>query len=390
MATRIGPASRARASSRRCSSISLAVRTIELTAAVTAVDSAVFRFPTERPEADGTLQWDSTVAVVATIRSGELTGCGWTYSTPAAAAVIRDHLATAVVDRDAFDLPGAWAAMHRTCRNLGTRGLVMQAISAVDIALWDLKARLLDVPLGRLFGLARELVPVYGSGGFTTMTDAELEQQVGGWLAAGCTEMKIKVGESWGNNVERDLARTALVRKLAGDDVSVMVDANGGYSRGQARRVGRCLDELGVVWFEEPVSSDDLDGLASVRAAVQCDVAAGEYAANEYDAAALCPVVDCLQLDATRCGGYTGFQRAAAVAAAHNLQVSAHCAPALHAPIAVATPNLRHVEWFADHARLEPLLADGVPTVTGGTMRLAASAGHALTLRSDAQRFRIG
>ena len=87
-----------------------------------------------------------------------------------------------VTGRDAFDITGCWSAMHRACRNLGTRGLVMQAISAVDIALWDLKARLLDVPLSRCSGGAATAVPIYGSGGFTTLTDAELAEQVD-WLA---------------------------------------------------------------------------------------------------------------------------------------------------------------------------------------------------------------
>ncbi len=240
---------------------------------------------------------------------------------------------------DAFDIPAVWSAMHRACRNLGTKGLVMQAISAVDIALWDLKARLLDIPLQRLFGLVQDTVPVYGSGGFTSLSDEQLAGQVASWTATGCTAMKIKIGENWGQHVDRDLTRVAQLRELAGPAVDLMVDANGGYTTGQARRVGAALDELGVVWFEEPVSSDDIEGLATVRNAVSCDVTAGEYAADSYDAARLTPVVDCLQLDATRCGGYTGFRRAAAIAAAHNLQVSAHCAPALHAAVAACDPQ---------------------------------------------------
>jgi L-alanine-DL-glutamate epimerase-like enolase superfamily enzyme len=170
-----------------------------------------------------------------------------------------------------------------------------------------------------------------------------------------------------------------------------MVDANGGYTSGQARRVGRALDEMGVVWFEEPVSSDDIPGLALLRACLGCDVTAGEYASDSYDAARLAPVVDCLQLDVTRCGGYSGWRQAAAVAAAHNLQVSAHCAPALHAPIAAAVPNLRHVEYFVDHARLEPLLVDGSPAITGGKLHLDPNAiGHGMSLSEHAPLYRIG
>jgi L-alanine-DL-glutamate epimerase-like enolase superfamily enzyme len=266
----------------------------------------------------------------------------------------------------------------------------MQAISAVDIALWDLKARVLDVSLAALFGRARDTVPVYGSGGFTTLSDAELADQVHGWSAAGCAAMKIKIGQSWGTDVDRDIARVNTFRDLAGPGVDLMVDANGGYPVGQARRVGATLDRLGVVWFEEPVSSDDLTGLAAVRAAVRCDVTAGEYAADLYDVARLCPVVDCLQLDATRCGGYTGWLRGAAVAQAHNLHVSAHCAPALHAPVAAPVPNLRHVEWFIDHARLEPLLVDGTPTVQHGALYPDDhTPGHGMTISAHAADHRV-
>ncbi len=351
-------------------------------ARVESVTCGVHRFPTPEPEADGTLTWDATTAVTVQVRAGGETGLGWTYSSPAAAAVVDAHLADAVTGRPAADVPGAWAAMVRACRNLGTRGLVMQAISAVDIALSDLAARLAGLPLCTLFGTVREAVPVYGSGGFTSYDAAQLDAQLDGWLAAGCRAVKIKVGESWGAEPGRDLRRVRQVRDRVGEGVEVMVDANGGYDRGQARRMGAAFDDLCVTWFEEPVTSDDLDGLAAVRAAVRCDVAAGEYVSVGYDAAALCPVVDCLQLDATRCGGYTGWRAAAAVAAAAGLDVSAHCAPALHLAVAAAVPNVRHVEWFVDHARLEPRLVEGVPPVADGVMRLDRSAvGHGMRLR---------
>jgi len=359
--------------------------------ALEAVATAVYRFPTEQPEADGTLTWDATTAVVVTLRAGGQTGVGWTYGASAAAAVVTDHLTPVLTGRRAWDVAAGWSAMHRACRNVGTRGVTMMAISAVDIAWWDLKARLLGVGLTSLLGRCREAVPVYGSGGFTTFDDARLASEVAGWRDAGCAAMKIKIAESGGTRIRRDLERVRRLRELAGDDAELMVDANGGYTVGQARRVGAQLDDLGVTWFEEPVSSDDPAGLASVRASVRCDVAAGEYAAGLYDVARLLPVVDCVQLDATRCGGYTGWLRGAALAAAHNLEVSAHCAPALHAPVAAAVPNARHVEWFADHARLEPLLADGVPPVVGGALRLDPTArGHGLAVAPGADRWRVG
>lgn len=352
--------------------------------------TAVYEFPTPGPEADGTLSWSATTAVTVTVHAGGRTGLGWTYSSPAAAAVIEHHLAGAVHDHDAFDIPGGWQAMRRACRNLGTKGLVMQAISAVDMAWWDLKGRLLDCSLVRLFGRSRDDVPIYGSGGFTTYDDRQLAEQVDRWHDVGARAMKIKVAEDRGGNVSRDLARVARLRELAGDGVALMVDANGGYTVGQARRVGADLDAQGVIWLEEPVSSDDVRGLGVVRDSVRCDVAAGEYAADDYDARALVPVVDCLQLDATRCGGFTGWLSAAAVARAQNLEVSGHCAPALHAHVAATAPNLRHVEWFADHARLEPELVDGCPDVRDGALRVDPDRpGHGMSLSSRADSRRI-
>jgi len=358
---------------------------------ISAVDTAVYTVPTPEPEADGTLSWDATTAVLVTLQAGGRTGLGWTYSSAAAATVVDDKLADAVRGCAASDIAAGWQAMHRACRNLGTRGLVMQAISAVDVAWWDLKAKLLELPLSGLLGACRTDVPIYGSGGFTTLSEAQLAEQVQWWQSVGCTAMKIKIGQDWGGSVDRDLARVRALARLAGDQTEPMVDANGGYTIGQARRVGRQLDELGVGWFEEPVSSDDLAGLAELRSVLRCDVAAGEYAADVYEISALLPVVDCLQLDVTRCGGYTGWLRGAALAQARNRQVSAQCAPSLHAPVAAAVPNLRHVEWFADHARLEPLLFEGIPAVRDGALHVHQDrSGHGMSLNvAAAERWRV-
>jgi L-alanine-DL-glutamate epimerase-like enolase superfamily enzyme len=137
------------------------------------------------------------------------------------------------------------------------------------------------------------------------------------------------------------------------------------------------------------VSSDDPAGLRLLRSALRCDVTAGEYAADEYEATALLDAVDCLQLDATRCGGYTGWLRCAALAAAHNLDVSAHCAPALHAPVAASIPNLRHVEWFADHVRVEAELFIGAPPARDGALHLRDDTiGHGMHLSPQASTWR--
>jgi L-alanine-DL-glutamate epimerase-like enolase superfamily enzyme len=281
--------------------------------------------------------------------------------------------------------------MVRAVRNAGRQGLVGMAISAVDVALWDLKARLLDLPLDRLLGASRPDVPIYGSGGFTTYADDVLRDQLAGWVDQGIRRVKIKIGESWGSREGRDLERVAVSRATVGEDVELYVDANGAYGTQQAIRVGRRLDDHGVLWFEEPVSSDHPDAMRRVRDRVDADVAAGEYGWDLAGLARLVDAVDCLQIDATRCGGYTEWLRVAAVAAAHGLEVSGHCAPHLHRPVALATPNLRHLEFFHDHVRLERMAFDGLPEPVAGALPPDDRPGHGATLRgADLEDYRVG
>ena len=292
-------------------------------------------------------------------------------------------------------MPGANEAITRALRNVGRPGIGAMALSAADIALWDLKARLLGCAVAGLIGRAREDVPIYGSGGFTTYDEARTREQLTGWVDKDrIPRVKIKIGESWRGDERPDLSRVALAREVIGPDTELYVDANGGYSTGQAVRVARQMDDFGVTWFEEPVSSQDLAGLAAIRQQVRPDVTAGEYSWSLADSARLlsAAAVDCLQLDVTRCGGITEFLRGAALAAAHNVQVSGHCAPNLHAQVAVAVPNLRHLEYFHDHQRIERLFFDGILDPEGGALTPDPERpGLGLELRSaDAEHYRVG
>jgi len=331
---------------------------------VEVIEAAVYVLPTDAPEADGTLAWNETTMVLVTARAGGEQGIGWSYAAAAAEAVITDMLAEVVTGSSAFDIAGAAEAMARAVRNIGRGGIAATAISAVDIALWDLKARLLGLPVADLLGRARQHVPVYGSGGFTSYDEQQTREQLSGWVA----------------------------RQVIGPDAELYVDANGGYTTSQAVRVAERMAEYGVTWFEEPVSSQDLAGLAAVRCQVRPDVAAGEYSWSLADSARLIAAgaVDCLQLDVTRCGGISEFLRGAALAGAHSMQVSAHCAPNLHAHVGAAVPNLRHLEYFHDHQRIERMLFDGALDPYGGELTPdPGQPGLGLQLRAaDAERYR--
>nr|WP_274638465.1 enolase C-terminal domain-like protein [Microbacterium bovistercoris] len=346
-----------------------------------------YQVPTDAPEADGTIAWDSTTMVLVRAHSGGVIGTGWTYGAVECADVVRGTLAPLVVGCSALETGRCFQSMVAAVRNSGRQGAIGYAVSAVDTALWDLQARLLGVPLHRLLGAVRDTVPVYGSGGFTTYSDRQLAEQLGRWVHdQGIPRVKIKIGQSWGTDVPRDLERTRRAREVIGPDAELYVDANGGYTRKQAIRLAHAAADLDVRWFEEPVSSDDLDGLREVRDAVEADVAAGEYGFDLVYFHRMCQAqaVDCLQIDASRCGGITEWLRASAVAAAYGLDVSAHCSPHLHAHVAAATLNLRHLEWFHDHVRIETRFFDGALDPRGGTLRLDDSApGTGLTLRAD-------
>ncbi len=358
------------------------------------VQVQVYDVPTDRPEADGTLAWSKTTIIVVEVSAGGQTGIGWTYGPRACAEVVREDLTPVVVGASPLAVGRCWVEMVKRTRNAGRPGVVGYAISAVDVALWDLKARLLQLPLHQLLGAVHDRVPAYGSGGFTTYDEDALKSQLCDWVdRQGFPSVKIKIGEDWGRREDRDLERVRAARDIVGPEIGLFVDANGAYSAKQAVRLGRSLDALGVSWFEEPVSSDDLDGLRQVRDRVEADVAAGEYGSDLTYFMRMCAAgaVDCLQVDASRCGGISEWSRAAAVAQANGLAVSAHCAPNLHVPCAAATPNLRHIEWFHDHVRIENLLFDGALDPRDGALVPNSHPGHGLTVRrSDLESFRIG
>jgi L-alanine-DL-glutamate epimerase-like enolase superfamily enzyme len=299
-----------------------------------------------------------------------------------------------VLGRDVRDSAGCWEAMVRRIRNLGRPGIASMAIAAIDIALWDTKARALDLPLHRLLGSVRDVVPIYGSGGFTSYTEAEVCAQLAGWAEQGIPRVKMKIGKDRGRSWAEDIVRVRAARKAIGDDVELFVDANGAYDRKQALRLGHIFaEECNVTWFEEPVTSDDLVGLRQLREGLPLEVTAGEYGYHlEYFSAMLAAAsVDVMQADVGRCAGVTEWLRVAATTAAYKVPLSAHCGPSIHVHPATVPPNLRHIEYFHDHVRVDRLLFDGVLEPEGGALRPADDRpGIGLALKeADAQPFRV-
>ncbi len=354
------------------------------------LEVSAYTIPTDSPESDGTLQWSSTSMVVVEAHAGGETGLGWTYGATAVGTLIQSKLAEAVEGCDAMDPQAAWAATTRALRNDGETGIAYLAVSAVDVALWDLKARLVGLSLSRLIGRYRGHTPIYGSGGFTSYSDEQLRDQLSGWVSEGIPRVKMKVGRE----PHRDPERVRVAREVIGDDAELFVDANGAYSRKQALALADVFREQArVSWLEEPVSSEDLEGLRLLRdrAPAGMDVAAGEYGFALPYFARMIDVVDVQQADMTRCGGVTGLLRVDAICKSRSLPLSGHCAPTLHAHALCGCECTVHLEYFHDHARIEDMLFDGALSPEGGELRPDPSRpGLGVELkRSDAQRYAV-
>jgi L-alanine-DL-glutamate epimerase-like enolase superfamily enzyme len=336
---------------------------------IASLQGSAFRIPTAGPESDGTLEWEATTLVLVEARADNKIGIGFSYADTATARLINDTLADVVIGCDALSVEYCWNAMTSAIRNLGRPGICSMAIAAVDNALWDLKAKILDLPLVSLWGQVRTGVPIYGSGGFTSYSLADLREHLSAWVDQGIKRVKMKIGRE----PEQDLYRIAAAREAIGPSCELFVDANGAYSRKQALAMAQAFVDAGVSWFEEPVSSDDLEGLRMLRdrAPPGMDISAGEYG---YDCVYFrrmleAGAVDVLQADATRCAGMTGFHQASALCRAFNIPLSSHCAPSMHAHACCAAAPVRHLEFFYDHVRIERMLFDGTLEPANGELQ---------------------
>jgi L-alanine-DL-glutamate epimerase-like enolase superfamily enzyme len=355
-------------------------------APVTEVRVRAFTVPTDEPESDGTLEWEATTIVVVELEAEGECGLGYAYGDRSVAAFADSMLRPCLYEADAMRPPAAWAAMQRAIRNAGREGVGAMAVSAADVALWDLKARLLGLCLADALPRFHDAAPIYGSGGFTSYSREKLRQQLELWREENLPRVKVKVGR----DPDRDPQRLALCREVLGDEVELMVDANGAFTPKQALARAGEYAAFGVGWFEEPVSSQDREGLRFVRerAPRGMAIAAGEYEWDLAGAARLAGCVDVVQADVTRVGGITNLLRLDGICRARQRPFSAHCAPAVSAHACCAIESLLHLEYFHDHVRLERMLFEGTPDPDGGALRPDPSRpGHGLSLKPEAERW---
>ncbi|MFC9220266.1 mandelate racemase/muconate lactonizing enzyme family protein [Streptomyces hygroscopicus] len=311
-------------------------------------------------------------------------GIGFSYSKRAGGPGQFAHaqeIAPALLGEDPSDIGRIWTKLVWAGASVGRSGLSTQAVAAFDIALWDLKAKRAGLPLAKLLGAHRDTVRCYNtSGGFLHTPTEQLLENATASLASGIGGIKIKVGQPDG---KEDLRRLTAVREHLGDEVPLMVDANQQWDRPTAQRMGRALEEFGLVWIEEPLDAYDAPGHAALAASLDTPVATGEMLASVAEHWELIRhnAADIVQPDAPRIGGITQFLKLATLAEQQHLQLAPHFAMEIHLHLAAAYPYepwVEHFDW------LEPLFNERLE-IRDGRMRVSARPGLGITLSEQAR-----
>jgi L-alanine-DL-glutamate epimerase-like enolase superfamily enzyme len=311
-------------------------------------------------------------------------GIGFSYSKRAGGRAQFAHLgeiAGELLGQDASDIGRVYDKLLWAGASVGRSGVATQAIAAVDIALWDLKARRADLPLAKLLGAYRDSVRTYNtSGGFLHWSLEQVKENAAASIDAGIGGIKIKVGHPDANV---DLERVRVVREFLGDGVPLMVDANQQWDRATALRMGHALEEFDLTWIEEPLDAYDIAGHARLTAALSTPIASGEMLTSvaEHDALIQASAIDILQPDAPRIGGITPFLQLATLAHHRRLAFAPHFAMQIHLHLAAAYPSetwVEHFEW------LDPLYGDPLE-ISDGRMLVPARPGLGITLTDRAR-----
>ena len=271
-----------------------------------------------------------------------------TYLSPGTKDVIENALKNLLIGKDPLDIEKLWTEMYWAVRGYGRKGIAFCAISAVDIGLWDLKAKSVNLPLYKFLGAYTDSVPVYGSGGWTNFSEQELVKEMTDYVESGIPKVKMKVGKDFGQSEREDIQRVEAVRKAVGDDVALYIDANNGYYRKQSIYMAKEFEQYKVGWLEEPIIPDDIEGMAEIAKATSIPIATGEHEYTKYGFRELIErgAADIVQPDIGRVGGVTEWLKVAHLAHAFNLPVAPHALQLAHLHVACATPNLKVVEYM--------------------------------------------
>lgn len=319
--------------------------------------------------------------VTCEVETGEgATGFGLTYTVghggSALHATLRDEIGPELLGHEVRSPAASWRELWRRLHWVGRGGVAAAAIAASDLALWDACARARGLPLYEHIGAHRDAVPAYGSGVDLGYSLDELLDEVRGHRSAGFDAVKIKVGLSAAEDVERVRA----VREEVGDGCRLMVDANLAWTLGEAAQRVRTLEPYGVAWLEEPLAVEDVEGHAALQRSTSVPLAAGEslFSVWEFAAYLRAGAIRVAQPDVARLG-VTGWLEVAALADAFHVPLAPHFVPDVHVHLACAVPNAVYVEHLA---WLEPLLTSRLE-LEHGTARPSSGPGHGVVLDRD-------
>jgi D-arabinonate dehydratase len=342
----------------------------------------------DKAVSDSTWKLETMGYAVVRISTDEgISGIGYTYDVAGKAIreVINNTIAGVLLERDPFETETLWTDVMNLLRGVGRKGLVLCALSMVDIALWDIKGKALGMPLYKLLGGSETIIPVYGSGGWTSYTEAELIEEVEQIKSWGYTKIKMKVGVDFGRSPEEDVRRVRSVRKHIGDTIDLMIDANNAWDAATAIKVSEALADCNIFFFEEPVIADDIPGLANVKSKITIPVATGEQEYTKYGARDLIMgnAVDILQMDVTKCGGITEWMKIAAIAQAWNIPVAPHAMHYAHMHVVSAAPNGLMLENLFMHEKINALLMVDPPIPKNGYLELPDKPGVGIEFNEE-------
>lgn len=338
---------------------------------------------------DATRKVETIGFVIVRIRTASgLEGIGVTYHEVGGEAIcelIRRNIAPKLAGRDPLETDALWNELFHYLRGVGRKGLTYCGISAVDIALWDLKGKILDLPLYKLLGGNRTRVPVYASGGWTSYSDEQLVDEARTMVARGFRTIKFKVGVECGTNLRRDVERVRKVREAVGPEIAILIDANNCFDAATAVQLANRIREFDIGLFEEPVLADDIPGLRRFRQGTDIPLATGEHEYTKFGVRdlLLAEAADIVQVDGTRAGGYTEMLKIAALTQAWNVRFAPHGMENMHLHLVAACPNGAFLERLLMFEDITSLVFKGAPVPVDGYMDIPDLPGLGLELDMD-------
>ena len=317
-----------------------------------------------------------------------LEGIGVTYHEvggEATKVLIEKNFAPRLIGADPLATEVIWRDFTQYLRGIGRKGLMFCALSAIDIALWDLKGKIFGLPLYRLLGGNKSEVPVYASGGWTSYADDELVEEITGMVRDGYQMVKFKVGVEGGHNIRRDVRRVAAVRDAVGPEIGIMLDANNCWDAATGVQFANRVRDLDIMWLEEPVPADDIPGLARFRRGTDIPLATGEHEYTKFGVRDLIlgEAADIIQVDGARAGGYTEMLKIAALTEAWNLGFAPHAMENIQAHLVSAVPNALFLERLLMFEEITASVFKDVPVPVNGMMPIPDKPGLGLELDLD-------